>query len=430
MDDNDRWHAATGATPAVPDFGGRLRWWQRAVRVLLPLGILTLGFMVADHFYDTAPRARRKPPARAVALVDTVTVQPARAQVTIRALGRVTAARRITLHARVGGEIARRHERFVEGGILPQGTVALELDRRDHELAVVQQQGEVARARYDLEMELGHQEVARREWELLNGDGGDTFDDGALALRKPHLERAEAVLAATRAKLTQARLDLERTRIRIPFNAMLTAKQVDVGSQVSAQQALATLVGTDEFWVRVAVPVDRLEWFAIPRSSDDAGAPAAVAYGDNGDSRHHRDGRVVRLLGDVDGQGRMAQVLVAVPDPLNLAGDQDAPPLLMGSVVRVRIQGRELADVIRLPRRALREADAVWIARPDGRLDIRPVTVAWRDDAHVLIADGLRPGEQVVVSDLAAPVRGMEINAAATGDAAPSPGRKGTRHDS
>jgi RND family efflux transporter MFP subunit len=235
-----------------------------------------------------------------------------------------------------------------------------------------------------------------------------------LALRKPHLEKARADLAAADADLKQAKLDLARTRVVSPFNAIVRSERVEVGSVVTAQEALAELVGTDAYWVKASIPVDRLNWIRTPRKAGESGSPARVFHGD----RQISTGRVIKLLSDLESEGRMARILVEVDDPLGLNSDQsNLTPLLIGEYVRVEIGGRELEDVYRIPRSALRDNERIWLADENGRLEIREVDTLWRDADSVLVRDGLSPGELLITSDIAAPVAGMTLTVTAPGEA-------------
>lgn len=382
----------------------------KLVRTLLVIAILVAAWLGATYISNTRPKARKRPPVKTEALVAVVTVQAASAEVLLQAMGTVIPAREIELKSRVAGEVIQVHPEFLEGGFLAKGSEILRIDPRDYQLAVTRLQGEVARAQFELDLELGRQDVARREWELLNARRPVAPGEADLALRKPHLAKARAELAAAKANLRQAELDLARTTVRSPFNAIVRSRHVDRGSQVSPQDPLAALVGTDTYWVQAAVPLDRLQWFALPRQSGENGARAVVYYGGNGRGDHRREGRVVKLLSDLEPEGRMARVLVAVADPL----DRQHPaagraPLLIGDYVRVEIQGHRIDGVYRIPRSALRDNTRVWVVTAQSRLDIRPVEIAWRDDETVLVRSGLLPGDRLIVSDLPTPVEGMRV---------------------
>jgi hypothetical protein len=178
---------------------------------------------------------------------------------------------------------------------------------------------------------------------------------------------------------------------------------------VSPRDALADLVGTDVYWVRAAVPVDRLGWFQTPQSGSESGAAAIVQY-----RGHQRSGRVIRLLSDLEAQGRMARILVAVQDPMSLKNQTAVdPPLLIGEYVRVNIQGRLLKQVYQIPRSSLQDNNTVWLADQNETLQIKAVDIVWRDEGIVLIKDQLRPGDRLIVTDLVTPVQGMPLEVVA-----------------
>lgn len=410
-------------TPEASNGPARARW-RLVIRVILPLLILAGGIAGATYIKNTAPKAPRKPPEKQAPLVRVIDVRPSREPVILPVMGTVIPAREISLEARVAGEVVFAAPNFVEGGHFREGDVILRLDAADYKLAVARKESAVVDARYRLRVEEGRQAVARREWEILNqGRPADRLSE-ELALRKPHLEKAKADLAAAEAELAQARLDLDRTVVRAPFNAVVRTRNVAIGSQVSAQEELAKLVGTDAYWVQVSVPVDRLKWIDFPRKDKERGSPARVSYSGG----YEREARILRLLSDLDSEGRLARVLLVVDDPLDLeGGGPHQPPLLIGEYVRAEIVGKDLADVVRIPRSALRDGDQVWLVGDDGLLEFRRVETVWRDAEFVLIDGNLGGGGRLIVSDLASAVPGMAVRVEAPEEGASpeKPGNKG-----
>lgn len=373
---------------------------------IICLAVISMGAAGYFALVKSTPKVRRKPPAKMVPLVGVQKIYPQTQQVVIRAMGSVIPAKELTLKSRVAGEIVAVHPEFTEGGILRKGERIIKVDDMDYKLIAAQKQSAVANASYELKLELGRQDVAQREWELLNGDNPAPAADAELALRKPHLEKAQSDLIAAEAELEASERQLARTRITAPFNAVVRTTHVERGSQIAIQENLATLVGTDEYWVQVSVPVDRLKWIDIPSSRRQDGAEARITY--HGD--FVRKGHVVKLLSDLEAEGRMARLVVAVQDPLGLNRTGDQPPaMLIGEYVRVDIQGHSIPDAFRIPRSALRDNAQLWLAGSDGKLEIREVQTIWRDTDTVLVKDGLKPGARLIITDLAAPVQGMAI---------------------
>jgi RND family efflux transporter MFP subunit len=373
---------------------------------LLCLAVIAAGIAISAYLIRTQPKASRRPPAKMKPLVNVITVKPAPHTVVVQAMGTVVPAKELTLKSRVAGEIVAIHPEFIEGGLLKKGEQILQIDDVDYRLIVSQKQSAVADARYELKLEMGRQDIAKREWELLNGDNPTSDADSELALRKPHLEKAQLDLKAAEAELQAARLQLARTRLYAPFNAIVRSNYVEKGSQVAAQESLATLVNTDHYWVQVSVPIDQLRWIDIPGQDRQSGAEVRVQY--HGGAT--RVGRVIKLLGDLENQGRMARLVISIEDPMGLKSrEKGHPAMLIGEYVQTNIQGRRTEAAYRIPRAALRDQSSVWVAGKDGKLEIRDVRVIWRDTRTVLLKDGLQPGERVIVTDLATPVGGMAI---------------------
>jgi len=332
---------------------------------------------------------------------------------------------------------------------IERAEIQMEQSQRQVELRETQ----VVRAQSAFKLEMGQQSVAKREYELL----GQTIEDGdrELVLRKPQLESAqadhdaaaatkrvamaetkaseaakraaevnhqtalsakkagEASVAAAQAALDRARLDLKRTVVKSPFNAIVAERTVDVGSTTAPGSPVATIVGTDEYWVRVSLPVSELKWLQIPGITGSEGSPVRVHCRAAWGSGVTREGRIERFMTELEHQGRMAQLLVRVTDPLDLKRPADQRrPLVLGSYVRVKIEGAPLGDTVQVPRGAVRDGKQVWIMAEDNTLELRSIVVRWSGEEDVFVSEGLNNGDKLILSDIATPVQGMDLRTA------------------
>jgi RND family efflux transporter MFP subunit len=377
----------------------------------LPLAVIAAGASVALWLMETGPQAKPRPKVRNATLVAVRTVDYSPQQTVISGMGTVAAVCNVDLKPQVSGEIIELNPNLVPGGHFRKGQTLLKIDPTDYRLTVRELATDVAIAESDLQLEQGNQLVAQKEYQLL----GETVSDveKALMLRRPQLENLRATLEAARAKLDKARVDLGRTEIKAPFNAVVQSRAVNVGTRASDATVLATLVDTDAYWVEVSVPVSQLRWIRIPQTDGDPGALVKItdsaAWGDG----VSRQGRVIRLESDLETQGRMARLLVRVADPLSLKPDSAGKPrMLIGSYVRVEIQGNAVASAAAIEREFVRNGNSVWVMDADGNLVIRPVKIAFRGTDRLIITGGIDPGEQMVISDLSAPVAGMSLRTA------------------
>jgi RND family efflux transporter MFP subunit len=405
--------------------------FMRLLRNLILIGIaagaLAGGLCLAWYFMTNKPQPQRRRPPEAAALAEAQVVRPGTYRVTIPALGTVIPAVEVRLQPRVNGEVLEIHPHFLEGGLVSKGDVLVRLDPADYELAVIQQKARLENARYQLIAEEAQQDVAEQEWDLFDFKQDASELDRELALRQPQLRNAEAALKAEEARLRQAELNLERTTLKAPCNAVIQSAMVDVGDIAGTQTVLAEIVGTDTYRVQVSIPKDELAWLELP-ASPESPSPEARIYTDRGVERR---GRILSLLSDIGEEARMARLLLEVKDPRCLGGTGDCQALLLGEYVRVEMAGRAVDEVAALPRNALRNGREVWVITPENTLAMLPAEAVWTDE-NVALLRGLDDGTRVIVSDLAAPVEGMAVQteeAAANsgGDAAPGEDQPGAR---
>ena len=380
---------------------------RRLLNLFLSLLIIVLGLVVATYVTHKAPKAQKRAPVKVIPVVEVQVVQPGAHRIMVPAMGTVVPAREVVLKAQVSGKVLSLHPEFIEGGYIKENAEILQIDPEDYELTVTLAEAKVKDAESGLELAEEEANAAKEEWRLLYKDDADTNGKPPpLAAKEPQLAAAQARLKAEQAELKKAELDLKRTSVRASFNGIVRTKSVEVGSLVTPQDPLAELVGVDKYWIQVSVPVDYLKWISVPNRKGKKGSQVRVVH----QSGYERTGEVIKLLGDLETEGRMARILVAVMDPLGLKDSRETTrPLLIGEYVRVEVEGSQLTQVFRIPRIALREDDTVWLVGEDSTLDIRPVTTIWRDTQTVFLDQGLNPGDRVIVSDLAAPVEGMKV---------------------
>ena len=384
-------------------------------RVLLPLLIIFVG--VAIH--KLLVWMRYVPPKIAVsktaALVSTIQLQRTTERAVLVGYGTVEPSQTLEVRAQVTGHITGLGEEFEVGSRVRSGETIVSIDPRDYQIAIEAQKANVARAEFELELEEGNQVVARREWELLSDDLKSGEIGERLALRKPHLREKQAALDAARSRLKKAELDLERTRIVSPFDGVVLEENVEIGKYVNSQTMLATLAATDEFFVKAKVPRKNLRWLDMESSGDLQASSVRLSDGQEDHSNTAMwSAQVVRLLSDVDAAGRMARILISVTNPLDPPAD--GAPLLIGSFVRVEIEGRELRDVYRVPRTAVREGDVLWIVNEEGTLQFAPIEVVQSRNNVAVVRGDLREGQSVITSPLQGVLQGMEVRATDQGD--------------
>lgn len=377
----------------------------KVVSILIPLLLIMAGAVAWSYFKATAPVMRKAKPERKVAVIDVQTARLTDTRAVVSAMGTVVAARGVTLKAQVAGTVQSVADAYVPGGRIAKGAELLSLDPVDYEVAVQKARSALATAKAALAIEQGSQTIAREELALMSVLSTETVSQTDLALRKPQLAQARADVTSAEADLRQAMLDLNRTVVRAPFNAMVVERNVNLGTYAGALDSLANLVGTDEFWIEAVVSLDQL---ALIDLDYPGGCPVAIR---SQVGTGTWNGHVVQVAGKLSESSRMATVIVSVKNPLGTIENSSAVHLMIDDYVNVEIAGRQLTNVIELPRAVMQDGKRVWVY-DKGALDIRKVSLVWKNAEAVYLDSGVKAGEQVVTSALATPVQGMALKIA------------------
>lgn len=381
------------------------------LRVVIPLSIIAGAILGAQVLIANRPPVPKEAVDVKPAFVDVLTVQIQDEPAKIIAYGTVQAHQQLMLEPEVSGRIVRLNPKVVVGGALKAGEILLHIDARDYRMAVDEQRAAFAKAEFNLHVERGNQAVAQREWALLEPSVQQANElSRQLALRRPHLKEKQIALKAAKSRLRKAQLDLQRTVVRSPLNALVLQEAVEVGQRLSPGTSVATLVGTDEFRVQVSVPIQQLEWITFPSDGREKGARVRVIRELGNGQIRVRYGYVTALLGDLTTKGRMAQVVVVIPDPLDLDKPANVRhPLLLDEYVRVEIEGPLLHNVAVVPREVIREGQSVWIKTAKNELEVRPVDIILSHKDTVIVSRGLDHGEEIVTSQLPAAIPGLVL---------------------
>jgi len=370
---------------------------------------------ISYYWITSKPQANRKFVTKNIPLVELINPEFKDHTLSVYAMGTVIAAQEVNLTSRISGMVIATNPNFIEGGILKKGEKIVSLDPTDYKLAIAQRQSDVEKARFNLKLEQGRQAIALREFELLGAKLKP--EEKELVLRKPHLKAAKAALNAAKATLKQAQLNLERTHPASPFDAIVISRNANIGSWISTFSTgtpLVKLIGVKQFWIDVSLPVDKLRWINIPKSNSDKGAMVRIAYETGWGKGIYRQGTIKRLKAAVESEGRMAKLIVEVDDPLSQKPEnKNAPPLMLGTFVRLKIQGKVLNNVAALPETLLHDGKKLWLMSAENKLVIHEVIPAWKEQGLVYFSvDSLSINTRVISSDLSTPVQGMDLRVA------------------
>ena len=379
---------------------------QDAIKILLPLGILTLGFLIYGLLIALQPEPEKKdrPPRALSVFVEPVVQADIPLKVTTQ--GEVRARTQVDIIAQVAGRVVEVSPEFVEGGVITPEVPLVVIEPTDYEFALSQAEARVAEAEVRVQQAEADANVARQQ---LRGEK----DVSALALKQPQLAEARARLKAAQADLAQAKLNLERTRISLPFHGRVLTTSVDIGQFVSPGTRIGRAFGQELVEIRLPLTDSQLASLGLPIgfvAEAGQGLPVAVSARVAG-RQHHWQGSLVRLDAAVDTASRMVFGLAEVRAPYAEGASAAGMPLAVGLFVNAEITGRQLQGAYIIPRQALRAGNQVYVLNDDSKLEIRQVEVTWSSADEAVIGSGLNVDDQVIVSAIRNAIAGMPLEA-------------------
>ena len=326
--------------------------------------------------------------------------------------GKVQAAQTANLSAAVAGPVAWISSAMEAGGYVTEGETLLRLDASDYETMLARSEASVQQAN----AESGH---ASREYDRMKELAEQRLASQSQLQDAQRLaEVSIARLADAEANHRQAQLDLQRTEIKAPFNAIVETREVELGQYVNRAQSIAVLYGANEVEVRVPLAIRQLGYLDIPLGLQGElppeQAPAVTLTGTYGGAEHHWEGTLVRIEASIDPNSNTVQTIIRVSQPTatidwTSAEEIKAIPLPIGLYVHADIIGKTVDSLISLPRSVIRNNNQVLVVDAENKMYYREVDIFRLEEENVLISGGLLPGERVCISPIQAVVDGMAV---------------------
>ncbi len=318
--------------------------------------------------------------------------------------GKVQSAQSASISAPVAGPIEWISPSMESGGFVEAGAPLLRLESADFETAVARSRANLQQAA--AEAEFSEQELARFK-ELADER---LASESQLQDAERRVEVNKGRLADAEASFRQAELDLARTEIRAPFDAIVERREVELGQYVNRAQSVGVLIGANEVEVRVPLAIRQLGYLDIPLSQrgelSPEEAPDVVLTGFYGGQEHTWDGELVRIEASIDPNSNTVQTIIRVQQPEE---GSSTVPLPIGLYVHADIQGRIVDDIISLPRSVIRNNNQVLVVDAENKMFFREVEIFRLEEQQVLISGGLLPGERICISPIQAVVDGMAV---------------------
>ncbi|QQD19764.1 efflux RND transporter periplasmic adaptor subunit [Spongiibacter nanhainus] len=369
---------------------------------LIAAAIIVIAVVLATVLFLLRPAPEQVEVKQQPLIVDVAVAEKQTLSISLHSQGTVKPRTETQLASEVSGQIVTVSDNFESGNLVEKGEVLLQIDDRQYKAAVVSARAAISSAKSALIQEKGRAAVAKRDLQRYPRKHVSR-EARELALRLPQLEEAKARYNSAVADFRQAKINLEKTKIRAPYRGIVQSRLADEGDIVGAGSQLGSLFSIDTAEIRLPIPLDRLSNLDLPVAGREVSTEAVL----KDELDNHWRARIIRTEGALDERSRVLYAVAEVPDPYAL--DSDRPPLRNGTFVTANISGKAIDNLIAIPRHILRAGNKIWVVDAQDRLINREVEVLRSDGDLAYVKSGLENGERVCLSSIPNAITGTEV---------------------
>jgi membrane fusion protein (multidrug efflux system) len=296
---------------------------------------------------------------------------------------------------------------YQEGSFVKKGQLLFEIDPRTFQAALDQTKAQLANAEQQLAQAEANQVKAQldvnryvplaKEQAVTQQDLDNAVQANIAA--QAQVRAAKAQIEAAKAQVAAAQLNLGFTKIVSLIDGIAGIAQAQIGDLVGPTSLLTTVSTVDP--IKVYFPVSERGYLEYVKENPDAAKRAEqerqlvleLMLADG--SVYTHKGKFSLADREVDAKTGMLRLQGLFPNPGNI--------LRPGQFVRVRAITTTRKAALLVPQRAVTELQGsyqVAVVDPDNKVEVRPVKVAQRVGTQWIIAEGLKPGERVVVEGI------------------------------
>jgi RND family efflux transporter MFP subunit len=373
--------------------------------VLTPVFIILTAIIGLILFSILAPEPAKKAITIKAPLVSVMPLTPKTVTFDIDSQGSVVPRTKTTLISEVSGVVTHASEKFHVGGFFNKGDLLLSIDDISYQVALLRAQAQLESAQAVLVEEQARSKQAEDEWLLT----GKTIKQAPiLALRLPQLKKAQAGVLAAEADLREANVKLERTKITAPYDAMLTAKDVDIGQYVTIGTKLAHIFAVDYAEVRLPIKqrdLSFLNMFRINQAIENK-ASVELYYKLNG-IKQVWDAKITRYEGVVDSTSRVHFFIAQIDDPYRVLAKSSHDEIHMGTFVNAKVAGKRVNNITAIPLSAVYSGDTIYLIDSENRLVIQKINILRSDNSFAYSTDEFPSNKRLILTKITTAINNM-----------------------
>lgn len=313
-------------------------------------------------------------------------------------VGQTRASQRVDIRARVKGTLLKRP--FDEGQQVQEGAVLYEIDPAEFKADLLLAEAQLAKAQASYD----ENERNLERYTTLVEKGSSAVSEAQYDVAKSKAEQSKAEVSAGDADVERAKLDLGYATISSPIKGRVGISSVDVGNLIGPDSdVLVTVLALDPIDVDFAVGErDYLNYMETVKAGTAQDRTPQIMLA-NGKLYPHK-GKVDIVDNQVDPTVGTISIRLKFPNPDRI--------LLPGQYVNVLLTKVKAEKQVVIPQAAVQENQSgpfVLVVNSEARVDSRQIKTGSRVGTGVVVSEGLKPGETIVVEGIQKVRPGAEV---------------------
>jgi membrane fusion protein, multidrug efflux system len=342
------------------------------------LALLICGALAGCSRGQKNAKASGPPPAVPVGVA---TVRQRDFPVYLTGLGSVLAFNTVALKTRIDGQITEVN--FQEGQDVKVGQLLIQIDPKPYDVALATAQANLQRD----EAQLNYAQVQFERQKALYAGGVIAKQD--LDTQEASLGQYQGTIAADKAAIDNAKLNLFYTRITSPINGRIGLRMVDIGNYVQASATTPMVIITQLHPIAIdfTLPEDQLQ--SVRQKMKDGTLQVDVYSRD--DQTKLSTGKLLTIDNQIDQTTGTAKLKAVFENPDN--------NLWPNQFVNVHLLLETKKDAVTMPVAAVQrgpQGTFTYLVDSNNTVQMRPIQLALTQGNTAVIASGLQAGDRVV----------------------------------
>lgn len=362
---------------------------------------LFVAFIAIAWIYINAPAPKEMPTSTKVPKVPYSLLVVSNQAIPVFSRGRVSASEIRQITTEVPGLVKQVSENLKKGANVKKYDLLIQLDEQPFILEVAQRQADLDRVRLELVRIQAQAKVAQ-----------SGLRDNATEFARfiPQVRQATSQVAAAEAALSYSKRKLEKTTIVSPIDGKVVDLMVTEGQYINATSNIAKIYGTHTVDVRLPLNDQQIDILGLASERSVSSDGKIVGPKVLLSNYQNKESRWLGVVSRAEGERDINQLIYVIAQvSIDTPSNEKQIPLLPGSFVEAKIEGKIIQNLQVIPRNAEQASNTVWVIDENNKLRRKEIDVIYRGKNETYLKGGLKNNDRVVTGSFPLMAEGLTV---------------------